>query len=171
MIDKPDHWPGCDIIIGGSNHIHIFSVSLPGVSRIRRFGIDRFNDIVRPVKRLIPDQLNLDRTVPQLFNHENSNILLLVTVKGCAKCYGMDISVNIVRNRNVVNIIITVKIQVIDGGFLIIQASLKRFQCLRLLEEIHHGIKVQIVSRQTKIFIGIVLGSNSRSCCDKECCY
>jgi hypothetical protein len=64
VVNIPDDRPASDFIIGGGDHIYIFPVGLPGIARIRRFGIDWFNDIVRSVQCFIPDQLDLNRTVP-----------------------------------------------------------------------------------------------------------
>jgi hypothetical protein len=55
MKDKPDQWPGCNIIIGCGHHIYIVPVYFASISRIACFGIDRLNNIIGSVKRLIPD--------------------------------------------------------------------------------------------------------------------
>lgn len=80
-VDVPDHRPGSYIIIGGSDHIDIVPVDFSGVTRIRRFCIDRFDDIIGTVKCLIPDQLYLHSTVGHLLHDENGHILLLIPVK------------------------------------------------------------------------------------------
>jgi len=55
VIDIPDDWPGCDIIVGGGDHFYISPVGLPGISRIGCFSIDWFNNIIWPVQRLVTD--------------------------------------------------------------------------------------------------------------------
>jgi len=45
---------------------------------------------------------------------------------------------------------------------------LKFFKGLRFLENVHYGVEVEVVSRQTKIFIGIVLGSHNACSCEKD---
>jgi hypothetical protein len=81
------------------------------------------------------------------------------------------ISVCIIRNCDIIYIVIAVQVEVVNCRFLIVQASFKLFQCLRLLEQIHHSVEVEIVSRQTKVLFGIVLGNNVHGCCYKDCCY
>jgi hypothetical protein len=169
-INIPDHRPGCNIVVSGGNHIHIFPVGFPGIARIWCFGIDWFDNIIRSVKCLITNQLNLNSTIPQLLHHKNSDILLLVSIQCCAKCNGMHISICIIRYCNIIYIIIAVQVEVVNCGFLVIEFSLEFFQGLRSLENIHYGIEVQIVSRKTKVFRGIVLGSSDRSCCGKDQC-
>jgi hypothetical protein len=78
------------------------------------------------------------------------------------------ISFHIVRNRNIIYKVIAVQVQVVDHGFLVIQALFKSFQGFRILEQIHHSIEVKIVSRQTKVFIGIALCRYSQGSCCKE---
>jgi hypothetical protein len=96
MIYKPDQRPGSYVIITCGNHIYIVPVDFPCISRIGGFSIDGFHNIIWPVKRLIPDQLDLHRSVPKLFHDENGHILLFITVQGCAEDYGMNIPVHIV---------------------------------------------------------------------------
>jgi hypothetical protein len=64
MIDKSDQWPGCNIIIRCGNNIYIIPVNFPGITRIGGFGIYWFNNIIRPVKSLVSDQLDLHCAVP-----------------------------------------------------------------------------------------------------------
>jgi hypothetical protein len=130
MVNIPDHRPGGNIIIGRGDHIGISGVHISGISRIRRFSIDGFHNIVRSVESLIPDQLDLHRSVPQFFHHEDSNILLLVAVQCRPKDDGVYISIDIIRNRYIINQIISVQVQVINHGLLIVQAPLKSFQGL-----------------------------------------
>jgi len=130
MVYKPDHGPGSNIIIGRGDYIDISPVSFPGISRIGRFGIDRFNNIIRSIERLIPDQLDLHFSVPKLFHYKNSDVLLLVAVQCGTQNNGMYISVDIVRNGNIIYKVIAVQVQVIDHGLLIIQTLLKSFQGL-----------------------------------------
>jgi hypothetical protein len=169
MVNIADHRPGCNFIIGGCDHLYISPVGLPGVARIGRFGVDRFDDIVTSVQRLVANQLDLNSTVTQFFNYKNGNVLLLILVQGGTKHNGMHFSVWIVCNSDVIDVVIAVQVQVVDRRLLIIQTSLKFFEGLRLLEQVHHGVEVQVVSRQTKILIGIVLGSNGCRCGEQNC--
>ena len=169
MIDKADQWPGCYIIIGCGDHIYIAPVYLPGISRIRCFGINGFHNIIGPIKRLIPDKLDLHCAIPQFLHNENSHILLLILVECCTQDNGVYSSIHVIGNRDIVNEIVPIKVQVIDHVFTVIEASLKSFQGFRLLEQIHDSIEVKIVARKTEIFIWITLGRYlQRSCC-KDC--
>jgi hypothetical protein len=168
MVDIPDQGPGCNIIIGSGDHIHISPVDFSCISRVGCFGIDRFHNVIGPVKGFVPDQLDLYSIVRQLFHHKNGHILLLVLIQGCTQNYGVNVAFHIVGNRNVVYEIISVQVQVIDHGLLIIQALFKSFQGLRLLEQIHYGIEVKVVSRQTQVFFGIVLRSYRYCSCGKD---
>jgi len=53
----------------------------PPVAGIRCFGVNRFYDVIFPVKRLVTDELYLHRSVTELFHSKNGHILVLVTVK------------------------------------------------------------------------------------------
>jgi hypothetical protein len=55
MIDKPDQWPGGNIIVRGANHIYVVPVDFPGITRIGGFGIDWLNNIIRSIQGLITD--------------------------------------------------------------------------------------------------------------------
>jgi hypothetical protein len=130
MVDRPDQRPRCNIIIGRLDHIYIAPVSLPCVSRIARFGIDGFYNIIRSVERLIPDQLNLHGSVRQVLHHENGYVLLLITIQGRAKNDTVNIPINIIRNCNIINEVVTIHIQIIDHRLLTVQVLLKFFQGL-----------------------------------------
>ena len=69
-INVSDQWPCSNIVIGGGYDVDIPGVGPAPISRIRRFCIIRFNDIIRSVQRFIPDQLDLYFSVTHFFNHE-----------------------------------------------------------------------------------------------------
>jgi predicted membrane protein len=79
----------------------------------------------------------------------------------------VNVPLDIVRNRNVIYQVVAVQVQVIDHGLIIIQATLKSFQGLGFLEEVHHGIEVKVVSRQSEVFFRVILGIYSNRCCCK----
>jgi hypothetical protein len=169
MIDKADQWPGGNIIVRGSNHIYIVSVGFSGIPRIGGFGIDWLHNIIRSIQGLIPDQLDLHCAVPEFLHNENSHILLLATVKGCTQDNGVYIPIHIISNRNIIDKVVPIQIQVVDHVLTVIQASLKSFQGFRLLEQVHHGIEVKIVTRKTEIFTGIILSRHKHRCRCKDC--
>ena len=108
MVNIPDQRPGCNIIIGRCDHIIISLVDFTGVSWIRCFGIDWFNDIIGSVKGFIPDQLDLRGPVLQLFHYEYCDILLFIAIQGSTQNDGMYIFFHIVRNRYIIDEVITV---------------------------------------------------------------
>jgi hypothetical protein len=81
----------------------------------------------------------------------------------------MNITIDEIMNRYIVNQVITVKIKVVYPGIGIVETPFKAFQSLRLLEELHYGIEVQIVARQTEILIRPFLGPHCTPSCYQEC--
>jgi hypothetical protein len=79
------------------------------------------------------------------------------------------IPIYIICNRDIINEVIPIQIQIIDHVLTVIQASLKSFQGFRFLEKVHHGIEVKIVTRKTEIFIGIILSSHKHRSGCKDC--
>ncbi len=168
VVDESDQRPGRDVIIGGGHHIDIVPDYLAGVSRIGRFGIDRFDDIVGAVEGLIPDQLDLDSSAGQLLHHENGHVLLFVTAQGRTQHNVVHIPVHIVGNRNIIDQVIAVQVQVVNHLILAVEAPLKLLEGLRFLEQVHDGIEIQVVSRQTKVLFGVVLCSCKCCGCDQD---
>ena len=163
VVDEPDHRPGSDFIVCGSYHGHVVCVDCPAfVAGIRCLCIYRFNYIISSVQRFITDELYLHCSVAELFNREDGHILVLVTVKGRTQHYGMDISFGEVGNGNVINHVVTVKVEVVYPGVLVVEASLEGFKGLRLLEEIHDCVEVQIVTRETQVFLRVILRHDCR---------
>jgi hypothetical protein len=56
-------------------------------------------------------------------------------------------------HHDVIHIIITIQIKVIYSGIFIIQTPFETLQCLRLLEQFHHRVKVQVIAREAQVFI------------------
>jgi hypothetical protein len=142
MIYIIDYRPCTDIIIARIDHIWITPVYGPCITRVGCFCINGFNNIIWTVECLIPDKLYLHSSIIHFFHNENSDILLFVSVQSRTHNDGMDISFLIIRNRNIIYELITVQVQVINHGLIIIQASLKSFQGLWFLEQVHYGIEI-----------------------------
>jgi len=81
----------------------------------------------------------------------------------------MHISIHIIGNSYIVNQIVSVEIEVVDPGILIIQLSFEGFQRFGFLEQIHYSIEVKIVTRKSEIFIRHVLGPHCAPSCKEEC--
>jgi hypothetical protein len=66
------------------------------------------------------------------------------------KCYTknnvVQIILSVIENHNVVNIIIVVQIEVVNHLLRVVKLALKCLKRFRALEEIHHGIKVEVVT-------------------------
>ena len=135
------------------NHLHVVGVGSAGVSGVGGFAVDRLNDIVFSVQSFISDQLDADTAAAQLLNGEDCHILVFAGIEGNAHHDCVIGSVNIVGYHDVVYVIVTVQVQVVDHLLRIIQAPLKTFERLRILEEVHHGVEVQVVPGQAEIFL------------------
>ena len=69
----------------------------------------------------------------------------------------MNVPVFIIGNSYVIDHIVTVKVEVVDMRVFGIEIPLKSLKSLRLLEKIHNCVKVQIVTWETQVLLGIVL--------------
>ncbi len=74
----------------------------------------------------------------------------------------MNIAVDIVGDGQVINHVVTVKVEVVDPGVLVVEVPLESFEGLRLLEKLHHCVEIQIVTRETQVFLRIVLCPDCR---------
>jgi hypothetical protein len=81
----------------------------------------------------------------------------------------MYITVNVILDHDVVDKIIVVKVEVVDPGIFVIQASFETFKCFRFLEQVHHCIKVEVVTRQAEVLCRVVLCPDRASCCYQQC--
>ena len=69
----------------------------------------------------------------------------------------MNVPIFIIGNSYVIDHIVTVKVEVVDMRVFGIEIPLKSLKSLRLLEKIHNCVKVQIVTWETQVLLGIVL--------------
>ena len=74
----------------------------------------------------------------------------------------MNIAVNIIGDGYVVNHVVTVKVEVVDPGVLVVEVPLEGLEGLRLLEKLHHCVEIQIVTRETQVLLRIVLCPDCR---------
>ncbi len=84
----------------------------------------------------------------------------------------MHITISVVGDGYVVNHVVAVEVQVIDPCVLIVDVSLERFEGLRLLEEIHDCVEVQVITRETQVFLRVILGADCCHCyqnCEDRC--
>jgi len=66
-------------------------------------------------------------------------------------------TIGIVLNRDIIDQIISIQVKVVDPGILVIEVPFEASRVSRFLEQFHYSIQIQVVSRQTKIFIRIIL--------------
>ena len=130
-VDEPDYRPGCYLVVGGCNNSHI--VPLDGAARITRVGRFRivwFYDVIFAVKSLITYKLYLNLSVSKLLNGENCHILVLVAVKNRTEDYRVDIPAGVIRNSQVIDIPVVVQVEVVYPGVLLVKASFKGLKSL-----------------------------------------
>jgi hypothetical protein len=72
------------------------------------------------------------------------------------------LTVNIIGYCKVIDVTVVVQVEVVDPGVLIVEASFKSFKRLRLLEKLHDCVEVQVVTRETQVFLRIILPSGYR---------
>lgn len=91
--------------------------SIPGISGIIcpciAVVVYRFHNVIPSVKGFVADQLNLNSSIAEFLDRKNSEILIFVTVKCCPEHYIVDISVDVVVDRNIVNKVVAVKVKVV----------------------------------------------------------
>jgi hypothetical protein len=69
----------------------------------------------------------------------------------------VDISVDKIRYSYVVSHVVGVEVEVVDMGILIVEVSFESFKRFRFLEQLHNCVEVEIVTRETQVFLRIVL--------------
>jgi len=160
IVHVPYHRPGCHLIVGGGNNRHIVPLYGPAVvTGVGCLRVDRFHNVILSVKSLVTYQLYLHLAVAKLLNSEDSHILVFVAVKDRTEDDGVHVAIDIIRYGQVINISVSVKVEVVYPGFLIVETFFKGFKRLRLLEKLHDCIEVQVVTRETQVFLRIILSS------------
>jgi hypothetical protein len=69
----------------------------------------------------------------------------------------------------IVDIIIAVQIEVVYPQIRIVKLSFEFLEGLRLLEEVHYRVKIEIISGQSKIIVRVTSGGQSGSRCHQYC--
>lgn len=172
----PDQWPGCNDIGRIVADLDRFIATLPVaiVARVGRFAIVRqligFNDVVFSVKVFIPDELDQYLSVVFFLHKKYSHILVFAIAYRHAQGNGVQISIHIVRNPDIVNVIVAIQVQIIDLGFLVVQFSFKTFQCFRLLKQFQYSVKVQVIAGQVQFFLFCLRfhGQAAEHACDND---
>ncbi len=162
-VDEPDHRPGGYLIIGGRDHGDIVPGNRPPpVTGIGCLSVYRFNNVIPSVKSLVTYQLYPDFAVAKLFNGKDCHVLRLVPVENRTKYNCVILPVDIVRHSKIIDVTVIVQVEVIDPGVLIVEVSFESFKRLRLLEKLHDCVEVQVVTRETQVFLRIILPSGYR---------
>jgi len=145
----------------------VFAVAI--VSGIGCLGVVRLDNVIPPVQIRVADQLYLHLSVTKLLDSEDCKVLVFVPVECGSQHNRMNVAVNKILDHDVVDKIIVVKVEVIDPGIFIIQVFFETFKCFRFLEQVHHGVKVEVVTWQSKVLCRVVLCSGCASCCYQQC--
>jgi len=72
--------------------------------------------------------LNLHGSIRHLLHHENTYILLLIAIQGRTHNYIVNIPIDKIGNRNIINEVVTIQVEVIDHLFFTVQTLLKFFK-------------------------------------------
>lgn len=97
------------------HHGYVSSCCRPsGVTRIGGFSIRGLDYVVSSVEGLIAYELYLYRTVAKTLDCENSHVLKLVPAHRYPEYDGVIITVGVVVDRYIIDVIIAVKIKVVD---------------------------------------------------------
>ncbi|KAF5047266.1 hypothetical protein DSECCO2_462240 [anaerobic digester metagenome] len=100
-----------------------------GVPGIWRFSIVWLDDVIFPVKVFIPYHLHCYLTVLVFKNCDHSHVLVFPFIDGNLKDNGVVITIYIINHLDVVNVVVTIQVKVIDFGILAVKASFKAFEC------------------------------------------
>jgi hypothetical protein len=166
-----NHRPAGYFIIGGVDNVGLSPDYIATVSGVGCLGILGLDDVVFAVKSFVANQLYHDGTVAFFLNHNNSHVLVLILVE-CNTHYDVvhiAVLILVVVNHYVIHVTIVVQVEVVDHFFRVIEFSFKGFQGFRLLEDIHHGIEVQVVTRQPEIPFRVGLRRERTSRKQEEC--
>lgn len=109
------------------------------------------NNIIFPIKILITHHLNLRLAATVIYN-EHSDVLHFIFAGGHFQRNGMHIILNLIIYRDIIDIIVAIKIEVIDLVIGIVQLLFKLLQRCRLLEYLQYSVKIQIIAWQPQGF-------------------
>lgn len=152
---------------GNILYISLFN-NIATVSRIGPLSIVGLNDIIGPVKCFITDQLYLYRSVGKSLYHKYCHILVFMLIDGYSQHDIVNITIHIVKHHDVVNVIISGEVEVVDHPFRVIQSSLESLKGFRLLKEVHNGKQIEVISRQAQVLLRPVVCRKRVSCCQEE---
>jgi hypothetical protein len=113
--------------------------------------------------------LDVHSAVGEPLNDKHRDILRLIVVERHPEDDVVNTSVYIVMHCYIVDIIIAVQIEVVYPQIRIVKLSFEFLKGLRLLEEIHYRVKIEIVSGQSKVIVRVTSGGQSGSRCHQYC--
>lgn len=166
---EPYYRPCGNFNVSGPYNCRIVPVCPSGITGIGCLGIIGFYYVIPSVKCFVTYKLYLYRTVAETLNGEYGYVLTFVPVENCLKHNCMNIPVNIVKDLYIIDVIIVIQVKIVDPGVLIVQAPFKPFKGFRFLEQFHYCIKIEVITRQTQIFIRIVLRHHCSPGCNYRC--
>ncbi len=94
------------------DYFHVVAAG-PDISGIRGFRIVWFNNIVSAIQSFIPDELYLGRSIIELLDRKNGHILRFVAIQGNPENNCVNIPVNIIRYRDIVNEVVPIQVEVV----------------------------------------------------------
>lgn len=127
------------------------------ITWVRRFGDCArlrvgFDNVILSIEIFIANELYPNLTVVFLFNIKSCHILVFGLADSHFETDRVKITFHIVLHADVVYLIITVQIEVIDFRIFLIQLPLKAFECFRFLEKLQNRVKVEIIARKIELF-------------------
>jgi hypothetical protein len=163
-VDETDQRP-CSHFIGG-NPVYNYGLSLNhhGVACVTRIGcftciirIIGFNYIVLSIQVLIANKLYPYLVIGFALHIEDSHILVFAGIDTHLQYDYMQIFFGVIEYPYIIDPVITVQIQIVDPGILVVQAPFKILKGFRFLKEFHHCKEVQVVTWQSQISVSIIL--------------
>jgi hypothetical protein len=160
--DITDQRPCIYLNISVRLNYSMLSSCISRIGRLLGIRIVGLNDVVFPIQILITDALNMQLVLAVTKYIDDSYVLYLGSSNRYLQHYIMYITIYNIRYIDVINMVVTVKVQIIDILALIIKTPLKAFKCFRFLKQFHDGKEIQVVTRETQVLLFL--------CCRKIAC-
>ncbi len=77
----------------------------------------------------------------------------------------MHVAVAVIGYCDVVHPPVAVEVKVVDPGIPVVEASLEALKGRGIAEEIHDRVKIEVVTRETQVFLREVLAADCCQCC------
>ncbi len=77
----------------------------------------------------------------------------------------MHLAVPVIGNSNVINTVVAVKVEIVDPVIPVVETSLERLKSHGIAEQVHYSVKIEVVTRETQVFLREVLAADCCHCC------